>query len=150
MTSKERARLKSIAANTDAILQIGKNPIGDAFLKQVADALQAREMIKIHVLETCELTAHEAANALAEAADCEVVQVIGSKAVLFKRRKKGDKRGSYLDGNGKSPESENAAKGNGGGSKAGKACRKEKGSKAKKTAGSAFAAKQSRKKGRRK
>lgn len=81
----------------DTILQIGKNPIGDTFLKQVGDALEAREMIKIHVLETCELTPFEAANALAEAVGCEVVQVIGSKVILFQQRKKGDKKGSYLD-----------------------------------------------------
>lgn len=97
MTSKERAKLKSIASNMDAILQIGKNPIGDTFLKQVKDALKAREMIKIHVLETCELTPSETASALAEAAGCEVVQVIGGKVILFKRRAKGDKKGSYLD-----------------------------------------------------
>lgn len=97
MTSKERAKLRSIASNMDTILQIGKNPIGDTFLKQVGDALKAREMIKIHVLETCELTPFEAANALAEAVGCEVVQVIGSKVILFRQRKKDDKKGSYLD-----------------------------------------------------
>lgn len=100
MTSKERAKLKSIASNTDTILQIGKNPIGDTFLKQVGDALAARELIKIHVLETCELSPAEAAKALSEALGCETVQVIGSKVVLFSRRKKGDKRGSYLDKDG--------------------------------------------------
>lgn len=97
MTSKERAKLKSIASNMDTILQIGKNPIGDAFIKQVSDALKARELIKIHVLETCELTPAEAAEALSESVGCEVVQVIGSKAVLFMRRPKGDKKASYLD-----------------------------------------------------
>lgn len=97
MTSKERAKLKSIASNMDTILQIGKNPIGGAFLKQVKDALKAREMIKIHVLETCELTPAETACALAEATGSETVQVIGSKVILFKRRPKDDKKGSYLD-----------------------------------------------------
>lgn len=97
MTSKERAKLKSIASNMDTILQIGKNPIGDTLIKQVTDALKAREMIKIRVLDTCELSPMEAAQAVAEEADCEVVQVIGSRIVLFKRRKKGDKKGSFLD-----------------------------------------------------
>lgn len=96
MTSKDRAKLKAVAANTETILQIGKNPIGDTFLKQVKDALKARELIKIHVLETCELTPYETALALAEAADCEVVQVIGSRVVLFKQRKDDDEKGSYL------------------------------------------------------
>lgn len=97
MTSKERAKLKSIASNMDTILQIGKNPISDALIKQVADALKAREMIKIRVLDTCELSPMEAAQAVSEEAGCEVVQVIGSRIVLFKRRKKGDKKGSFLD-----------------------------------------------------
>ena len=97
MTSKERAKLKSIASNMETIFQIGKNPIGDTLIKQVRDALKAREMIKLRVLENCELTPREAAEALAEAAGCEVVQVIGSRIVLFKRRDKSDKKASYLD-----------------------------------------------------
>lgn len=97
MTSKERAKLKSIASTMDTIFQVGKNPIGDTLIKQVKDALKAREMIKLKVLETCELTPSEAANVLAEAAECEIVHVIGNKIVLFKHRPKGDKRPSYLD-----------------------------------------------------
>lgn len=97
MTSKERAKLKSIAAKEETILQIGKNPIGETFIKQIRDALRARELIKVGVLETCEMLPAEAAQAIAEEVGCEVVQVIGSKAVLFKRREKGDKKPSYLD-----------------------------------------------------
>ena len=97
MTSKERAKLKSIASNMETIFQIGKNPIGDTLIKQVRDALKAREMIKLRVLESCELTPREAAESLAETVNCEVVQVIGSRIVLFKRRDKSDKKASYLD-----------------------------------------------------
>ena len=98
MTSKERAKLKSIASGMETIFQIGKNPIGDTLIKQVRDALKAREMIKLRVLESSELTPREAAEALAQAVNCEVVQVIGSRIVLFKRRDKSDKKASYLDG----------------------------------------------------
>ncbi len=97
MTSKERAKLKSIAANTETIFQIGKNPLSDAFVKQVKDALAARELIKIRVLETCEMLPMEFAQAAAEEAGCEVVQVIGSRVVLFKKRSKEDKKPSLLD-----------------------------------------------------
>ncbi len=97
MTSKERAKLKSVAANTDTILQIGKNPIGDAILKQIDDALNARELIKIRVLETCEMLPSEAAQAICGKVRCEVVQVIGSRIVLFKRRSGNDKKPSLLD-----------------------------------------------------
>lgn len=96
MTSKERAKLKSIAANEETILQIGKNPLSDAFIKQVSDALAARELIKIRVLDTCEMLPLELAQALAEKVRCEVVQVIGSRAVLFKRRSPTDKKPSLL------------------------------------------------------
>ena len=97
MTSKERAKLKSIASNMETIFQIGKNPIGDTLIKQVRDALKAREMIKLRVLESCELSPREAAETLAETVNCEVVQVIGSRIVLFKHRDKSDKKASYLD-----------------------------------------------------
>jgi len=52
LTSKQRAALKSIAANTETILQVGKGGIGDQLVKQVDDALAARELIKLHVLES--------------------------------------------------------------------------------------------------
>lgn len=97
MTSKERAKLKSIASKEDTILQIGKNPLGDTFIKQVTDALKARELIKIRVLETCEMLPLEAAQAISEEVGCEIVQVIGSKIVLFQKRPKTDKKPSLLD-----------------------------------------------------
>lgn len=97
MTSKERAKLKSVASNTETIFQIGKNPLSDSFVKQVREALAARELIKIRVLETCEMLPDEFARAVAEQAGCEVVQVIGSRVVLFKKRSKDDKKPSLLD-----------------------------------------------------
>ena len=52
MTSKRRAYLRSLANNIDAIFQVGKNGISDNFINQINDALEARELIKISVLET--------------------------------------------------------------------------------------------------
>ncbi|MDE7280495.1 MAG: YhbY family RNA-binding protein [Ruminiclostridium sp.] len=97
MTSKERAKLKSVAANTETIFQIGKNPLSEAFVKQIKDALAARELIKIRVLETCEMLPMEFAQEIADRARCEVVQVIGSRVVLFRKRSKEDKKPSLLD-----------------------------------------------------
>lgn len=99
MTSKERAKLRSIASTMETILQVGKNPISPELIKQVNDAIEAREMIKIKVLENSEYTAKEAAEIIAEQARCEVVQVIGSKIVLFRQFKKDkkSKKKSYLD-----------------------------------------------------
>ena len=85
MTSKQRAQLKAIAADTDAILQVGKGGVGETLVRQVADALKARELIKMTVLETTPAPAGQVAQELAAKTGAEVVQVIGRKIVLFKR-----------------------------------------------------------------
>ena len=81
LTSKQRAQLRGLANDLDTIVQVGKDGIGDNL---VNDALEARELIKGRVLENSLLTAREAAEELAVAARCEVVQVIGSKFVLYR------------------------------------------------------------------
>ncbi len=85
LTSKQRATLRGIASTSETILQIGKGGIRDALIQQVKDALKKRELIKLRVLENCPLDAREAAAELAEQTKSEVVQVIGSRFVLFKR-----------------------------------------------------------------
>ncbi|MGN0603335.1 MAG: YhbY family RNA-binding protein [Oscillospiraceae bacterium] len=85
LTSKQRAHLKSIASTEDTILQVGKNGIVDTLVTQVSDALKAREIVKMKVLEGAMLTPAEAAAELSEKTKSEVVQVIGNKIVLFKR-----------------------------------------------------------------
>lgn len=84
VTSKERAKLKKIAVNIDTILQVGKGGINDQLIKQVDDALTAREIIKLKVLETAPDDKNEIANQLAEATLSDVVQVIGTKIVLYR------------------------------------------------------------------
>lgn len=85
MTSKQRAYLRSLASNIDAIIQIGKDGIGENLIIQVDGALKKRELIKITVLETSPDSAKDAAIALANATKSDVVQVIGRKIVLFRR-----------------------------------------------------------------
>ena len=88
LTSKQRAYLKGRANGLDTIVQIGKNGVEPAVSKQVADALASRELIKGRVLENSPYTPREAAAELAEYTKSEVVQVIGTKFVLFKQKKK--------------------------------------------------------------
>ena len=88
LTSKQRATLRGIASSYETILQVGKNGIGETLIQQVSDALRKRELIKLHVLENSELSAREAAEQLAETTESEVVQVIGSRFVLYKRNPK--------------------------------------------------------------
>lgn len=88
ITSKQRAYLRGLANTMQPIFQIAKGGIEEAFLKQLEDALEKRELIKIKVLENSGLDAREASNEICEAIGCEGVQAIGSKIVLFKQSKK--------------------------------------------------------------
>lgn len=88
MTTKQRAYLKGLAMKLDAIFQIGKGGITDESVLQISNALEARELIKVKVLETSPYTAREAADAVAEATGAECVQVIGNKFVLYRRSEK--------------------------------------------------------------
>lgn len=83
LTSKQRATLRGIASTYETIFQIGKGGISETLIQQVKDALRKRELIKLHVLDNCPMDAREAAAELAEATGAEVVQVIGSRFVLF-------------------------------------------------------------------
>lgn len=87
LTSKQRAKLRSMATALDTIFQVGKSGISAETVKQIANALEARELIKARVLDNSEYTAREAADALAEATDADVVAVTGSRFVLYKESK---------------------------------------------------------------
>ena len=91
LTSKQRAQLRALANSIDTIFQIGKTGVGNQIKKQVEDALEARELIKLRVLETSPLTAREAADEIAAAVGADVVQVIGSRFVLYKESKENKK-----------------------------------------------------------
>ena len=88
ITSKQRAYLRSLATNIPTIMQVGKGGISDNLIKTVSDALEARELIKLSVLENSEYTAREVADALGEATDAEVVAVLGRKLVLYRESEK--------------------------------------------------------------
>ena len=92
LTSKQRAQLRGLANSIDTILHVGKDGIGDNLIKQANDALEARELIKGRALENSLLSAREAAEELAQATRSEVVQVIGSKFVLYRRQHDASKR----------------------------------------------------------
>lgn len=95
LSSKQRNTLRAMASRFDTIFQIGKGGISEETVRQVDAALEARELIKLRVLEYCELTAREAAEALAEATGAEVVTVIGTRFVLY--RKSENKQRIFFD-----------------------------------------------------
>ncbi len=92
LTSKQRAQLRAMANSIDPIVHIGKGDMTPNLIRQAEEALEARELIKCRVLETSELSPREAADALARAARAEVVQVIGTKFVLYRQSHKKEKK----------------------------------------------------------
>lgn len=88
INSKQRAYLKSLANNIDTIFQVGKGGVPDTLVVQVNDALNARELIKLKVLDNSLYSAKEASVEIAEKTGAELVQVIGNKFVLYKANPK--------------------------------------------------------------
>lgn len=91
MTSKQRAYLRGLANSVTAILQIGKNGINGNLIKQVDDALEARELIKVSVLETAPEEKRILAEELAVSTNSILVQIVGNKITLYRARKKNPK-----------------------------------------------------------
>lgn len=91
MTSKQRAYLRSLANSIAPIFQIGKNGISDNLIKQISDALEARELIKISVLDTAPENVKQLGMELSEKTDSIFVQSIGNKITLYKAKKKDSK-----------------------------------------------------------
>ena len=91
MNSKQRAFLRSLANNITSIFQVGKNGISENLIKQVDDALEARELIKLNVLETSPDDIEEVANSIAEKTNSTLVEIMGNKITLYRARKKDSK-----------------------------------------------------------
>lgn len=87
MTSKQRAYLKGLAMNIETILSLGKASLTPEFTNSVAEALAARELVKINVLKNCMDDPREIAAIIAERTKSEIVQVIGRKIVFYKESK---------------------------------------------------------------
>ena len=92
MTSKQRSYLMKLASSIDPIFQIGKSIVTPELAAAVEEALEARELIKLHVLKNCFEDGRALANQLAEATYAEVVQVIGKKIVLYREARDPKKR----------------------------------------------------------
>lgn len=85
ITSKQRAYLRGLANDLDVIMQVGKNGMSENMLKTFSDALEARELIKLHVLENSGENPRDLLSAICEALDAEPVSAIGRKIVLYRR-----------------------------------------------------------------
>jgi len=90
LTSKQRSKLKSLAANLSPIGQVGKDGIGENMLASFSDCLEKRELIKVNILENSDGDPQEIGRELAEKLNAECVIVIGRKAVLYRKSQRKD------------------------------------------------------------
>ncbi len=87
LTSKQRAYLRGLGNGLNTVFQIGKGGIAPELLKQTDELLELKELVKLRVLETAPLTSREAADSIAESLNADVVQVIGSRFILYRESK---------------------------------------------------------------
>lgn len=87
LNSRQRAQLRGMANDMETIFQVGKSGISENTIKQVIDALEARELIKLRILESCPTSVRETADEIALKAGADVVQVIGTRFILYKESK---------------------------------------------------------------
>lgn len=84
LTGKQKRYLRSLAHHLDPIMQVGKGGVSDNMLDQVSLALEARELIKVSILNNCEEDKDNVAEQLAEGTGSELVQLIGKTVVLYR------------------------------------------------------------------
>jgi RNA-binding protein len=87
LTGKQKRFLRAKAHHLNPIFQVGKGGVNENMIKQIVDALEARELIKVSVLQNCEENRETVAQQLAEGAKAELVQIIGNVIVLYKESK---------------------------------------------------------------
>lgn len=90
LTSKQRSNLRSLASNLKPITQVGKFGVNDTLIKCLSDALEARELIKVTVLENSDLTPKDAGFEIAEKLSAEFVCATGRKLVFYRRSRNKD------------------------------------------------------------
>lgn len=88
ITGKQKSYLKGLSHNMQPIIQIGKNGVNEMLVKTIEDALEARELIKISVLQNCLEEPKTMAIDIADVLEAEVVQVIGRTIILYKQSRK--------------------------------------------------------------
>ncbi len=84
LTSKQRKILRGMSNDMSAIFQIGKSGVGETMIAQLDDALRARQMIKITVLQNADADIRETAEELAQALGAHVVDCLGRKIILYR------------------------------------------------------------------
>ena len=84
LTGKQKSYLRSEAHHLKPLFQVGKLGVSENLVEQIEDVLEKRELIKVSILQNCEMDKNDVAEALSEKANAHVVQIIGSIIVLYK------------------------------------------------------------------
>ncbi len=98
ITGKQRSYLKSLANKIEPIVHIGKGGITQNILNQISEALEARELVKVKLLDTSMLNAKDTANEVCNALNAEYVQSIGNRFVIYKASEKNRKIELHQEG----------------------------------------------------
>ena len=91
LTGKQKRFLRATAHHLTPIFQVGKGGVNDNMIKQIADALEARELLKVSILQNCDVDKDTVANELVEGTRAELVQLIGLTVVLYKESRNNKK-----------------------------------------------------------
>lgn len=91
LTGKQKRFLRAQAHHLTPIFQVGKGGVNDHMLTQIKEALEARELIKVRILDNCEEEKQDVAEQLAKGSGAELVQLIGLTVVLYKESKNNKK-----------------------------------------------------------
>lgn len=91
LTGKQKRFLRAEAHHLTPIFQVGKGGVNDEMVKSIRDVLEARELIKVRILDNCEEDKNDVAQALAKGARAELVQLIGLTVVLYKESRENKK-----------------------------------------------------------
>ena len=85
ITTKQRAHLRALANSIDPVMQIGKDGLSENSLVEINNLFEARELFKIKVLNNCEIDVRELANIIKDETNCDIIQCVGKKIVLYKK-----------------------------------------------------------------
>ncbi len=87
LTGKQKRHLRALGHKLKALIQIGKKEIDEGLIAETSVSLDAHELIKVKLLESCLLDKHEASQQLAEACQAEIAQVLGKTFLLYRPAK---------------------------------------------------------------
>ncbi|MCA0147524.1 MULTISPECIES: ribosome assembly RNA-binding protein YhbY [Rossellomorea] len=87
LTGKQKRFLRSEAHHLNPVFQVGKGGVNDNMIKTIGEAIETRELMKISILQNCDMDKTEVAQELSEGVGAEIVQIIGNTIVLYKESK---------------------------------------------------------------